>query len=173
MQIFLKIFGGIVFIFIAMGLILDNEFNVEKEIIIDASPEEVELYLSDLNYWDKWFPWIALDESAKPLVGEIFTGEGASLTWTGYAGGGSIFLSQYSNQTIAFKLTLVGDSSAYVNQIKYLREGSQTKVKWMMNGKMQPIIIGNYFALFMDSLMGGSIDNGLAHLKQVVEENSI
>ncbi|MGX5200458.1 SRPBCC family protein [Aliikangiella sp. IMCC44632] len=171
MQTFLKVFGGLILLFIVGGLILDNNVNVTRSIEIDASPQEIHAHLNDLEQWPAWSPWHALDPSMKTTLGEITKGVGASQTWTGESGsGGLTFIQSSASEGIAYNMTFEGDSTEYVAGFRYARAGQKTQVTWYMQGKMQPIIIGNYFAQLMDALVGDSFNQGLQQLKRVVEK---
>ena len=52
-----------------------------------------------------------------------------------------------------------------------LKDG-ETKVTWIMTGDMGTPVIGGYFVLMMDSMVGNMFDKGLANLKNTVEGQS-
>ncbi len=170
MQTFLRFFAGFIIVLVGIGLFLDNEFEVSREISIKASPAEIHLYVDDLNQWGKWSPWQQIDQSVVTTIGKITSGVGASQTWTDNGGGGSLTFTESSYETgIVYDLTFTGDSSVFVSAMNYKVEGENTIVRWTMRGKMEPIIIGNYFAQIMDALVGDNFELGLSNLKRVVE----
>ena len=172
MQTFLKIFGVIIVIFVGVGLFLDNEVHVTREIKIDASAEDIHRYVGDLNQWPEWTPWVVLDPSIKTTMGDKTTGVGASQSWTGESGGGNLTFTASSPQTgIVYDLIFDGDPAVYVSGMTYKTDGNGTIVTWYMKGEMGPIIIGNYFAQLMDSLVGDSFQLGLDKLKEQVEKS--
>jgi uncharacterized protein YndB with AHSA1/START domain len=170
MQKFLKVFAVLLLLFVVGGLLLDNEFEVKREVVIDAPVEVVHAYVNDLEQWQKWSPWQQLDQTVVTTVGDITQGVGASQTWTDQNGGGSLKLTHASvTEGIQYDLKFAGDDTVFISKMAYDVQGSKTKVSWSMSGKMQPIIIGNYFAQLMDTLVGDSFALGLNNLKQVVE----
>lgn len=170
MQTFLKIFAGFVVLFVVVGLILDNQVDVKREIEINASPQEIHRYVNNLNEWPKWSPWQELDPTIKTTLGDKSQGIGASQSWKGESGSGSLKITQSTLESgIVYDMSFEGDSTKYVAGMEYEPNGKTTKVIWFMRGKMQPIIIGNYFAQMMDALVGDSFDQGLQNLKQAVE----
>ena len=170
MQNFLKIFGGIIVLFVGVALFLDREFEVSREITIKASPEQIHGYINNLSQWPKWSPWEILDPSVVTTIGDISSGVGASQTWNGNGGGGSLTFTQSSvSEGIAYDLIFDGDSSVFITEMRYRKNGSSTTVSWIMKGKMEPIIIGNYFAQLMDTLVGDNFFLGLSNLKKVIE----
>jgi len=170
MQTFLKFFAGLIGVFIVIGLFLDNSFEVSREIRIKASTTEVHAYVDDLNQWPKWSPWEQLDPSVKTTIGEISAGVGASQSWTDNGGGGELTFTQSSAiKGIVYDLSFAGDPSVFETAMKYRADGQHTIVTWSMKGTMEPIIIGNYFAQLMDTLVGDNFMLGLNNLKKVVE----
>lgn len=171
MQTFLRFFAGFIIVLVAVGLFLDNEFEVSREISIKASPAEIHLYVNDLNQWGKWSPWQQIDQSVVTTIGKITSGVGASQSWTDSSGGGELVFTESSIDTgIVYDLTFAGDSSVFFSAMNYRVDGANTIVSWTMKGKMEPIIIGNYFAQIMDVLVGDNFNLGLSNLKRVVEE---
>ena len=173
MKIFLRIFGGLVAIFVVVGIYLDNRIEVSREIEIKASPQQIHALVSDLKQWPKWSPWLALDNTIKVQIGEVSKGIGASQTWSGkHSGRGALTLIGSSPTVgISYQLTFDQDPTIYTTEIRYLEMGANTKVTWTMRGKMKPIIIGNYLALMLDMFVGDSFSLGLSQLKKAVENN--
>jgi hypothetical protein len=173
MQNFLKFFGGFLALFIVVGLLLDRDFEVSREITINATPQEIHGYVNDLNQWPSWSPWQILDPSVITKIGDISVGVGASQTWTGNGGGGSLTFTQSSeSEGIVYDLLFDGDSSVFITEMRYQVNNDSTNVSWVMKGKMEPIIVGGYFAQIMDTLVGDNFFLGLSNLKKTVESNN-
>lgn len=173
MQTFLKIFAGILIILAGIGLVLDNHFVVSRETTINATPEEVHRYVNDLTLWPQWSPWQQMDPSVETTLGNITSGVGANQSWSDQSGGGKLVFTQSSvAKGIQYDLTFTGDESVFVSGVTYQQEGAVTRVIWHMEGNMQPLIIGNYFAQMMDLLVGDSFELGLKNLKSVVEKKN-
>ncbi|TQV88365.1 SRPBCC family protein [Aliikangiella coralliicola] len=172
MKTFLKIFGGLIVIFIVVGLFLDNKINITREIEVNATPEQIHVYVGDLNKWPEWTPWAEMDPTMKTIPGDLSSGVGASQSWKGESGSGGLKFTESSpTKGIAYDMTFDGDPTVYIAGMRYKSNGNTTTVSWYMTGEMGPIIIGNYFAQLMDTLIGDSFDSGLEKLKKVVEEN--
>jgi hypothetical protein len=172
MNAFLKISGSIIGLFIVVGLILPNEVNIQRNISINAPIETIHSNVSDLNNWPLWSPWIEQDPTIKTTLGDISQGVGASQVWHGTGGSGQLKLTESSLiQGVLYDMSFDGDSTVYQAGFSYQLDDNsdQVVVTWTMKGEMSPIIIGNYFALFMDSLIGDSFSQGLEKLKRVSE----
>ena len=170
MQVFLKIFGVILTIFVVIGLILPNQVKIKRDIEINASTDVIHEYVNNLNNWPKWSPWLELDPSIQTTIGDIHKGVGASQSWLGKSGGGNLTFTKSSvAKGVVYDMSFEGDPTVYQAELSYQAIGNKTLVTWTMTGEMKPIIIGNYFALLMDSLVGDSFAVGLEKLKQISE----
>ncbi|TQV72184.1 SRPBCC family protein [Aliikangiella marina] len=170
MKLFLKIFGVLLALFIIVGLVLDNSVDVRRQVVIEAAPQAIHPYLSDLKQWPKWTPWAELDPSMKTTIGNISAGVGASQSWAGQSGAGALTITQSSlEEGVIYSMNFEGDSTVYTSGLTYQWDGKATTVTWFMKGKMEPIIIGNYFAQLMDKFVGQSYEDGLNKLKELVE----
>lgn len=173
MQSFLKIFGVIALSVIVVGLIIPNKVDVRRSITINAPVETIHQYTNDLKMWPKWSPWVAQDPSIKTTFGDITEGKGASQTWTGAGGNGEInFIQSSLDSGIQYEMRLQGDGTVFNSGFDYQPQGEKTIVVWYMTGEMQPVIIGNYFSLLMDSLVGDSYLAGLEKLKVLAESQT-
>ncbi len=173
MKTFLKIFGVLVLLLVVVGLFLDNNIHVKRQVTINASPEQIHPLINDLNNWPQWSPWQVLDPSIKTTIGETSSGIGAFQSWQGESGAGKLlFTSSSIEKGIAYNLNFEGDPATYLSGMSYEVNGNKTIVTWYMKGEMSPIIIGNYFALIMDTLVGDSFQLGLDQLKQVAEKQN-
>lgn len=171
MKTFLKIFGGFILLLVVVGLFLDNKINVSRQIEVNASPEKVHELVSDLNNWPKWSPWTTLDPTIKTTIGDKSSGVGASQSWKGESGAGKLTFTQSSlEKGIVYDLNFEGDPATYISGMTYEEKDGKTLVVWYMKGEMGPIIIGNYFAQLMDTLVGDSFQLGLDKLKEAAEK---
>lgn len=173
MKTFFKILVALILLFVGVGLALDNKVNVSRQIEINATPEQIHVYVHDLHQWNKWSPWPDLDPTIKSEIKDISAGVGAAQSWTGESGAGHLKLTHSSvNDGIVYDLSFEGDPTLYQAGLKYSQQGNTTLVTWYMTGEMQPIVIGNYFAQLMDALVGDSFTNGLEKLKHTVENDA-
>jgi len=170
MKTFLKFFGILLLSFVVVGLVIPNHINIQRSIEIKAPSEAVHAFVNDLEKWPSWSPWMKMDDSIKTTLGDIHQGVGASQSWTSISGNGTIKLTGSSAKDgIEYLMAFEGEPTQYQAGFNYQSEAGSTLVTWYMTGDMKPIIIGNYFALIMDSLIGPTFDQGLQSLKQQVE----
>ena len=55
--------------------------------------------------------------------------------------------------------------------MSYEDDPGGVRVTWGMTGRMELPVIGGYFCLLMDTMVGPMFDTGLSKLKTVVEAN--
>ena len=164
----------ILIIIVVVGLFLPTGFIVERSITVDAAPERVHRYVGDLTKWDEWAPWKEEDPTIVVTRGDRTKGVGASQSWVGESGDGALTITKYSPEE-GIEYDLVFEGGQYVCQGAIVYDGlsdGETKVTWIMNGDMETPVIGGYFAILMDSMVGDMFDRGLKNLKLKVEKGS-
>ena len=164
----------LIVVVVVIGLFLPTSYTVERSIVIDAPPAKIHEYVGDLNNWDAWEPWKEGDPTLVVTHGEKTKGVGASQSWVGESGDGALTFTKDS-PTEGIEYDLVFDDGTYVCQsaMKYSPlEDGETKVTWTMTGDMETPVIGGYFVLMMDSMVGKMFDKGLVNLKNTVEGQS-
>jgi len=160
----------LIIVFCGVGLLLPADYRVERSVEITASPKSIHTYVGDLNQWDTWTPWKDSDPSIVVTLGDKTTGVGASQSWTGGQGGGSVlFTKSIAAEGLEYDLVFGTESDASSAKFIYSTLETGTKVDWVMEGKIATPIIGGYFALLMDSFVGPMFESGLSKLKTVVE----
>ncbi len=170
----LSIIIVLIVIVVVVGLFLPTSYTVERSIVIDAPPAKIHEYVGDLNNWSSWEPWREGDPTLVITQGEKIKGVGASQSWVGDNGDGALTFTKDS-PTEGIEYDLFFDDGTYECQsaMKYSPlEDGETKVTWTMTGDMGTPVIGGYFVLMMDSMVGKMFDKGLSNLKNTVEEQS-
>lgn len=161
----------ILILILVVGLFLPTSYTVQRYIVIDAPPEEVHEYVGDLKKWDEWTPWKEDDPTIVVTHGDKTSGVGASQSWVGESGDGALTITKDAPEK-GIEYDLVFDGGTYVceSAMNYdaLQDGG-TKVTWVMDGDMGTPVIGGYFAIMMDSMVGEMFDRGLSNLKAKVE----
>ena len=95
-------------------------------------------------------------------MGALTEGAGASQLWTDKSGGGSLTVTQSDSQTeIAYDMFF--DEYPCQAKIRY-------EAVWEMSGEAGMPVVGDYFALMMDGMVGPLFEKGLSMLRQSVEK---
>ena len=58
---------------VIVGLILPSQYSVQRELVINTTPERIHQFTSDLETWTQWTPWFKDDPSLGVTLGSITT----------------------------------------------------------------------------------------------------
>ena len=159
-----------VVIIVAVGFFLPSSYVVEKEITIQATPAAVHVFVDDLTKWPEWGPWQEEDPSIVTTLGAITAGVGAHQSWSGDSGSGELtFTASDPASGVQYDLSFDDGKFLCVSAVRYIDRAGATKVTWSMRGDVGNNLLGRYFALFSDSLVGPMFTRGLEKLKASVE----
>lgn len=150
-----------------------NEFKYEKSENINAPPEKIFPYLSQLKLGSQWNPFDQKDPNLKRnfmgtdgQVGSVMEFDG-----NGDAGAGKLEVTKIvPNESVEITLTMTkpmaGESFI---QYKITPASTGSLVTWAMSGKSH--FIGKIFCTFIDmqKMMEGQFTDGLSQLKKIVE----
>ncbi len=162
----------IIVLFIVIGIFLPKDYTVSRSVVIDASSQQIHPYLNNLNNWPKWSPWAENDPTLKVTVGDISSGVGASQSWVGKDGDGSLVITGSNPQKgLDYDLEFNQGQFQCKSDFEYVPDGQNTQVVWEMKGRVDTPVLGGYFAAKMDSWVGAEFYKGLQNLKKAVEEN--
>lgn len=157
-------------IFIVIGLFLPTEYAVTRTQVIKSKPVAIHAHVNDLTKWEEWAPWKDEDPTLAVTLGEIKSGVGASQSWVGKNGDGSLTVTMSSEQEgIDYDLSFSDGEYEGTAFIHYQDNGEKTEVTWTMEGDMAVPVVGGYLALSMDSTVGPMLQRGLTKLKNTVE----
>lgn len=162
--------AGIALIFLVVGLLLPSKYSVERSSSIDAGPEHIHELVGELKRWPEWTPWLEDDPTIKVSTSDQTNGVGAHQSWIGESGSGELTITASSpQQGIEYDLSF--DDGAFQSKARlvYANENDATTVTWVMSGDVGMNIIGRYFGIMMDSMVGPMFEAGLGKLKVAVE----
>ena len=157
-------------IVLLFGLTLPSNYEITRTIAIKAPTEEVHSYLNDLEQWPKWAPWHNAENVATIKIGDISKGAGATQSWSGAGGTGSLEITAASSQSgVKYLLSFGQDDQDTQGNFTYQSTGDQTTVSWTMAGEMTMPVIGPYAVMIIDMMAGPTLVSGLDKLKVIVE----
>lgn len=157
---------------VLVGVMLPRGYEVTRAIMIAAPAGDIHQYVGDLKSWELWEPWRESDPGLVVSHGDQTAGVGASQSWVGESGSGSlIFTNSDPAHGVSYDLDFDGGSARCESSILYREDaaGRGTRVTWSMTGRAGLPVVGGYFALIMDSMAGPMFERGLENLKRVVE----
>ena len=176
----LKLIGASILILgllvIIIGLFLPSKVHLERSIMVNNTPDVPYDLINDLTKFNDWSPWYEIDTNATCTNSELKTGAGACIIWNSNnteLGNGKLTITESKpNELIVTKLEVEGwdpSSASYF----FTKENKTTKIIWTMDSDMGYNIIGRWFGLFMDDLIGKDYEKGLASIKKICEEKPV
>ena len=114
---------------------IDGKYDIKTSKIIKAPVSVVYNSINNYKNWENWGPWYEIDSTIVASFPEITSGEGATYSWTGKEGNGSMkTISVIPNKEIIQQINFGTDSSpeVYWNFDK-VEDG--TNVTWGIRGK--------------------------------------
>jgi len=169
MKKFLVVILVLLIVAAVVGFLLPHAYHVEESININAKPSKIHDYVGDLKMWDAWTPWKEMDPSVQVTFGKETKGVGASQTWTGKDGVGSLKFTASDPKT-GVEYDMMFDKTPAKGGVRYDQKGDVTTVTWWLKGDMDTPVIGGYLALLMPRMVGSAFKDGLTKLKREVEK---
>ena len=175
MKKFLGVIVVLVLALVAVGYFAPKDYEVRKQVTINASPQQIHAYVGDLEKWAQWTPWMESDPNMEIKSGSRTTGVGATQSWSGKDGDGELtFTMSDPEQGIAYDMAFImeGNRVPASSQMMYEKKGAATEVTWVMTGSWKgaaPPIMDGLMSLMAPMMIGGDFDKGLTKLKLLVE----
>lgn len=170
----LKILGigllVIIVLVVGISFFLPKTYHVERMVSIDAPAAQIHRLTSDLqNGWPQWEPWSEVDDSIETTYGDVVAGVGASQSWTSKDGAGTLtFTACDVASGVEYDMAFNVDQYLSTGKLRYTPTATGTDVTWEMDGDVSGVI-GKYFGLMMDSMVGAMFEKGLDNLKATAE----
>jgi uncharacterized protein YndB with AHSA1/START domain len=166
----------LVAVFASVVAMQPNDFKVTRSAQIAAPPEKVFEQVNDFHNWDAWSPWAKLDPDAKNSFDGPTEGKGASFAWSGnnqIGEGHMTILDSRPNELVSIDLVFDRPKQdPALTEFTLQPEGDQTNVTWTMSGKHTFMSKAICMFMNMDKMVGGSFEEGLAKMKEIVETDS-
>lgn len=170
----LKVIGIILLIlivaFLVVGLFLPKSASTERSISVNAPAEVVFEQVNNLQNWENWSPFYEADTNMEVTYGELFEGVGASYSWTGEMGYGTLKIKESEPfSSITNEILFDGVRPGYGKWTIAENEDGTTEVSWKFGMEELNYPLGRYYGLFLDAGMEPFLISGLENLKEVAE----
>lgn len=158
---------------VAVGFMLPQRAHLERSIFVERPPATVFAVLNGYRHFAAWSPWSALDPAMQVSIEGPMHGVGARYTWSSAqesVGSGSQEILEsvpYSHVRVA--LSFSGMDSTNHASFLLTPQGEGTRVVWTHDAEFGGNLLGRYFGLLLDRMVGPDYQRGLARLKQYVE----
>lgn len=160
-----------VLVALGLGFALPRGWRVERQVVITASPAQVHAMLFDLRRWQEWSAWT---RSIDPLLRNTYEGPqdgvGAKWLWLGPTMGRGSLVIVASDPSRGIELDQAIESERVNSHasITLTAEGDQTRVTWIDEGTLPPIV-GGFFRGTVEERLGAHLSTSLENLKALLE----
>ena len=169
-------FGLAALVVVSVGLLLPREFTLQRSVVMEADPAAIHAQVGRLDRWERWASWLRDDPSLTVQPGPLVEGPGATLTWNNETGGGEMeIIRSEAERGVDFAMTLGRKQQQVTSNIQYrtltptAAGVPRTEVLWQLHGDSGWDLMGRYFNLLLDPLMGPMLEDGLQRLKMLAE----
>lgn len=165
--------GVLLAVFLLYAYFSPKGYEVSKQVIIQAQPDEIFSYLNNPQLMDQWSPWVEMDPDLQMNYSGPEEGLGARAEWKsdGKMGVGSAtIIESIENQLVRTQLEYVEPfQMVQMAELSVRSEGEQSVVTWSVRGENN--FIGRIFCILMngEKMIGSTFESGLLNLKKIVE----
>jgi polyketide cyclase/dehydrase/lipid transport protein len=169
----LCVVGGFLVLVVVVGSRLPRAFTISRSIVIAAPPDEIHPFVNSFRNWPRWSSFDTADPDARFDTPEPSAGVGAKRTWKGrrMGNGSQWIVASDPRKGVSMKLDTTHMEHTF--DFEFVPDPGGTRVTWSDRGEFPPSplwrLAGN---LFLQSMLGGMFEKGLADLKRVVEQSA-
>ena len=171
--IVLSIFVGIVLLVLLIAMISRKEYDIRREIIIDAPQQKVYDYLRHLKNQDNFNKWVMADPGMKREFHGIDGTAGFVYAWDGKKGGAGEqeIKNLVQDEKIETEVRFIRPfkAIAYADYIIRPLSATQTAVVWTNRNRMQYPL--NSMITVIEKMLARDMDSSLATLKRILEKH--
>ena len=163
---------GMIVVLGLIGLVLPDEYRVERSAVIGAEPGAVHAEVLNLETWPEWSAWTRKRDPDCEWTFEGVAGTGSVMTWKGPELGEGQLKITANDPPKSLLYDLAFDGGKYLSRggltFEQQADGG-TKITWFNEGKLGADPISKYMGLMMDSVLGKEFEQGLEGLKSRLE----
>lgn len=175
MKVFKNVLIGLTVFLIVMlgiGFFLPAHVDVQRSLLIHATPGQIHPFVENLKRWNDWMPWNKeMDSTIVYSYAGSDKGEGAQMSWQAkkMGVGTLVILKSEPKAGIWYSIDFNQGKMFSQGTIAYEPVAKGTKVIWTGSMNLGNNPIYRYLGLLMDAILRADFNQGLAKLKQVVE----
>lgn len=180
MKRILMVIGGLlaaaVLAFLGLALSAPAHSHIEVTRTFAAAPQDVYPYVSDLDRWLKWNPWVDMEANQKYTFSENHSGVGAWYSWEGeQTGKGKMSITAATpNEKVADKLEFIEPFAAEAAvSFTLTAEGDKTKVVWAYDADQGLVARGFDRIMGMGDMLTADFNRGFDKLGPMVEADAV
>ncbi len=158
------------------GFLLPDTARVERQAMVQASPEQIFPLINGFSRFNEWQPWARLDPGMKIERSGPAEGVGARQAWfsenKGVGSGRLEVIESVPHERVRMQLQYTGFDGDNQSLFTLKPEGEGTLVTWTYQTRVGANIIGRYFGLMLDGMVGKDYETGLLNLKLLAEREA-
>ena len=177
LKVFGIVLGLIVVVILVMIAMQSPQSHVERSITINASPSAVFPYFNDFKKFNEWSPWVKLDPNIQQTYEGPPAGVDSKMSWTSekLGPGSQWIIESEENKRVKTGLQFGGFDGRFFSEAVMDPIEKGTRVTYHYYGDVSNtgfvnVMMGKFFGMFMDSMLGKDYEKGLNNLKDVVEQ---
>ncbi|MCY3605991.1 MAG: SRPBCC family protein [Gammaproteobacteria bacterium] len=175
MVIIKRILIGIVALlalFFVVGFLLPKDVRVERSMEIDAPPQAVFEMVNDFRQFNSWQPWALIDPDTRYVYEGPATGAGSRMMWYSdhpeVGDGIQEIIESKPYSLVRTNLDFGAQGVAIADYLIDEADGGSV-LTWTLETNMGGSPFMGYVALMMDGMVGSAYEQGLANLKEILE----
>ncbi|MGB0953421.1 MAG: SRPBCC family protein [Planctomycetota bacterium] len=149
-----------------IGFFLPKDYEVKRTQPIEASPEAIVAFVTDLKTWPEWSAW---GKEAYPNCVWTFDEDGKSMSWDGPdAGKGRLTITEATSEVIRWDMGFGEEGMDSKGGLLLETTPTGTQVSWFMSGRLEGPI-GGWMNMMIDGMVGPYFEENLNSIKELVE----
>ena len=181
MRVFKYLFFALLFLlvaFFAYGFfVLEDKIQVKRSIEINRPAKMVFKAVNSMHHFNQWSPWSELDPDATYQFTGSENGVGSKMAWQGNQEVGTgtqeiIESTPYESIKTELYFDGQGDDPSW-SSIIITEQGESVNVDWVFDADFKGNVLGRYFGMMMDDMLGPQYEKGLSKLKTLVESQEV
>ncbi|MFY8327661.1 SRPBCC family protein [Pseudoalteromonas sp. ZZD1] len=168
LQKFIRFTFFISIVIVVVGLLLPQQYQVNKSVKINAKATEIAPYVSDFAKWQVWSPWEKLDPSIEFHIAKPSSGVGAHQFWQSQWGAGEMTITSISESAIKFNI-LFNEEHIASGAIRFLEKKAYTQVTCEITAEVTTPLVGGYLAVLNQYFLTNTVELGLNNLKTTMQ----
>ncbi|AXQ29271.1 hypothetical protein D0B54_11480 [Solimonas sp. K1W22B-7] len=173
------VLGTLILIAVLIGVgffVLPDTARIERSVLVQASPAQIFPLVNGFTRFNQWQPWAKMDPAMKTERSGPAEGVGARQAWHSEqesVGSGSLeIIESLPNERVRMQLQYTGFDGDNRSSFTLQPEGEGTRVTWLYETSFQGNILGRWFGLMLDGMVGKDYEAGLLNLKLLAEREA-
>lgn len=156
----------------AVALLLPRSAHTERSIVIDSPAPAVFAIVNGFTLFQEWSPWADLDPDTEYFFDGPRHGVGAVMAWSSTSraigAGSQRIVASEPDRVVRFAYEF-GDQGKADAALAVEPEGAASRVTWTLDTEFGWNLVGRYFGLAFDAMVGPDFEKGLDKLKVLAE----